>query len=65
MNQHHADLLRMRDTLEHLHLCQQQLEYSEEADSFGFLTDTMLRDLESCRRLCQKLRRQQTMAAVA
>jgi hypothetical protein len=55
MSQRQYDLLRMRDMLEHLHLCHQQLEIAEEPEAVTYLTDTMLRNLEGCRRLCKNL----------
>jgi hypothetical protein len=55
MSQRQADLLRMRDMLEHLHLCHQQLQEFDEPNTVHYLTETMLRNLESCRRLCQNL----------
>jgi hypothetical protein len=57
MSQRQADLLWLRDLLEHLSDCQQQLTWSEDPETFAVLTDTMLRDLERCQRICELLRR--------
>jgi hypothetical protein len=59
MSQRDSNLLWLRDTLEHLTACQQQLQWAEDANTVHVLTDTMLRDLETCRRLCEALRRRQ------
>jgi hypothetical protein len=57
MSQRDANLLWLRDLLEHLNDSQQQLQVSEDGETIRVLTDSMLRDLESCRRLCESLRR--------
>ena len=49
-------LLWLRDSLEHLTSTQQQLEWSAERESVQLLAETMLRDLERCRRLVEALR---------
>jgi hypothetical protein len=60
MSQRETNLLWLKDTLEHLAGCQQQLEWTEDAEAVHVLTETMLRDLECCRRLCEALRRRAT-----
>ena len=57
MSQREANLLWMRDTLDHLQTCQQQLEWAEDNEAVHVVTETMLRDLERCRRLCEDLHR--------
>jgi hypothetical protein len=57
MSQREANLLWLRDLLEHLNDTQQQLQLVEDGDTIRVLTESMLRDLESCRRLCETLRR--------
>jgi len=64
MSQRQSDLLHMRDLLEHLHLCHQQLADSEEPEAVHFLAETMLRNLDGCRRLCQNLHRQMAFQPV-
>jgi hypothetical protein len=63
MSQRDATLLWLGDLVEHLQTCQQQLHWTEDADTVGVLTETMLRDLENCRRLCEKLHRQARLQA--
>jgi len=38
--------------LEQLTACQQQLDWTQDADTVAVLTESMIRDLERCRRLC-------------
>ena len=55
MSQRENNLLWLKDTLEHLKTCQQQLQWAENAQAVHVLTETMLRDLECCRRICETL----------
>jgi hypothetical protein len=57
MSQRESDLLWLKDMLEHLTACQQQLQWTEDTETIHVLTETMLRDLESCRRLCETMHR--------
>jgi hypothetical protein len=41
--------------IEHLTHCQQQLSWTEDAQTVQVLTESMIRDLECCRRLCTDL----------
>jgi hypothetical protein len=65
MSQREANLLWLKDMLDHLSACRQQLEWAEDKQSVSVLTDTMLRDLETCRRLCESLQRRTRDQAVA
>ena len=53
MSNRESNLLWMKDVIEHLSACQQQLEWSEDAETAQVLIDAMLRDLDCCRRLCE------------
>jgi hypothetical protein len=65
MSQRETNLLWLKDMLEHMVQCQQQLEWAEDEEAVQVLTETMLRDLESCRRLLSEtLHRRQQLAAV-
>lgn len=55
MSQRVVNLLWLKDTIEHLKNCQQQLEWARDAETIEVLTETMLRDLECCRRICESL----------
>jgi hypothetical protein len=54
MTQRQANLLWLKDTVDHLRGCEQQLEWAEETEAHRML-ETMLRDLDRCRRLCEAL----------
>ena len=55
MSQRERNLIWLRDVLENLRSCQQQLEWAEDPRTVDLVTETMLRDLECCRRLCDGL----------
>jgi hypothetical protein len=57
MSQRESNLLWLRDMIEHLTACQQQLQWTEDPEMVSVLTEAMMRDLDSCRRLCEGLRR--------
>ena len=52
------NLVWLRDLLEHLTTCQQQLEWADDGETVQVLMESMLRDLDNCRRLCERLGRQ-------
>lgn len=56
MSQRDANLMWLRDMLEHLAANRQRLEWAEDGETIRLLTDAMVRDLEHCQRLCQALR---------
>jgi hypothetical protein len=49
-------LLWMKDLIEHMNHCHDQLQWAADGRTQSFLTDTMLGDLVECQRLCQELR---------
>lgn len=57
MSQRESNLLWLKDMLEHMTACRDQLEWARDAETVQVLTDSMLRDLESCRRLCEGMQR--------
>jgi hypothetical protein len=65
MSQRETNLLWLRDTLEQLVASQQQLEWAEDAEAVGVLTQTMIRDLDSCRRLCLEIQRRSQLQSAA
>ncbi|MBI1914755.1 MAG: hypothetical protein HYS12_08465 [Planctomycetes bacterium] len=60
MSQRESNLLWLKDSLEHLTTCQQQLEWAEDNETIRLLTETMLADLERCKRLCETMHRRTT-----
>ncbi len=57
MSQRESKILWLKDILEHLTRCQKQLLWTTDPDMVRVITETMLRDLESCRHLCEELNR--------
>ena len=57
MSQRQSNLLWLKDMIEHLSSCRHQLEWAEDDETKRVLTETMLRDLERCQRLCETLHR--------
>jgi hypothetical protein len=49
-------LLWMKDLIEHMRHCQEQLQWASDGPSESFLTEAMLVDLTECRTLCERLR---------
>ena len=62
MSQRQMNLLWLKDTLEHLKNCQEQLQWAQDDETVHVLTETMLRDLDCCRRLCEGLHRRSCLA---
>jgi hypothetical protein len=58
MSQRDSNLLWLKDIIEHLGECRQQLQWTQDVDTVHVVTETMLRDLECCRRICEALHRQ-------
>jgi hypothetical protein len=64
MSRRETDLLWLKDTIGHLAQCQQQLQWADNPETVHVVTETMLRDLGCCRRLCEALH-EQTQACFA
>ena len=65
MSRHSANVLWLRDILEHLSANQQQLEWAEDNETVRLVTEKMMRDLERCQRLCEAInQRAQVRSAV-
>jgi hypothetical protein len=54
-NRRHT-LLWMKDLIEHLSRCHDQLEWTSDDRTQSFLAEAMLGDLDQCQRLCEQLR---------
>ena len=65
MSQRENNLLWLKDVISHLRSCQRQLEWTENNEAVHVLTDTMLRYLACCRRLCEGLQRRPPVPAAA
>jgi hypothetical protein len=65
MTAQHNDLIRLRTMLEQLQEKQEALASdSQDTPLVLFLTERMLQDIESCKRLCQSLHRRATWPSI-
>jgi hypothetical protein len=64
MSQRETDLLWLKDLLDHLRASQRQLQWAEDDKTVAVLTESMLRDLDCCRRLCEALQRRRLQTAI-
>jgi hypothetical protein len=55
----------MKDLLEHMNRCHEQLQWAADGPMEDFLTDAMLVDLGECRRLCEQLQGRPREVAIA
>jgi hypothetical protein len=68
MRNRHKTLIWMKDLIDHMNRCHDQLQWAEDGRMTSFLTDSMLVDLSECRRLCEELQsdpRSKSMPQVA
>lgn len=49
-------LLWMKDLIDHMTLCHEQLQWAGDTTTETFLADSLLVDLTECRRLCLELK---------
>ncbi|MCC6419079.1 MAG: hypothetical protein IT429_12665 [Gemmataceae bacterium] len=55
MSRREMDLLWLKDVLEQLSARRQQLEWAEDPETVRVVAESMIRDLDCCRRLCESL----------
>ena len=55
MRNRQSTLLWMKDLIEHMSRCHEQLQWAADGPTESFLTDSMMVDLTECRRLCEHL----------
>jgi len=65
MRNRNATMLWMKDLIEHMSRCQEQLQWASDGRTENFLTETILGDLAECQRLCEQLRGGQRHRPVA
>jgi hypothetical protein len=56
MRNRRTTLLWMKDLIEHMSRCHDQLEWANDGETETFLADALLGDLSECQRLCEQLR---------
>lgn len=52
----HKTLLWMKDLLDHMHQCHEQLQWAGDNQTEAFLTSSLLVDLTECQKLCEQLK---------
>jgi hypothetical protein len=50
----------MKDLIEHMSRCHDQLEITNDGETQSFLADSLIGDLHECQKLCEQLRSGQT-----
>ncbi len=56
MSQRQTTLLWMKDLLEQMNRCHDQLQWAADGRTETFLAEKMIGDLEECQKLCEELR---------
>lgn len=56
MSNRHTTMLWMKDLIEHMSKCHDQLQWAGDGRTETFLTETMMSDLAEFQRLCEQLR---------
>jgi hypothetical protein len=56
MNSRQNQLLWMKDLIEHMTKCHEQLQWAADGRTETFLAETLMGDLAQCRRLCEEIR---------
>jgi hypothetical protein len=64
MNTHENNMIWLKDMLEHLSESREQLEWAHDGVARRMITESMLRDLDCCRRLCESLCRRGRLVEV-
>jgi len=62
MTNRRTTLLWMKDLLEHMDRCHDQLQWASDGPTSTYLTESLLVDLTECRRLCEELHGAQSVS---
>ena len=54
----HKTLLWMKDLLDHMNQCHEQLQWASEGPAEAFLAESLMVDLSECQKLCEQLKTQ-------
>ena len=54
-NRRHT-LLWMKDLLDHMNRCHEQLQWASDGQTEAYLAETLLGDLSECQKLCEQLK---------
>jgi hypothetical protein len=55
MRDRRTTLLWMKDLIDHMNRCHDQLQWAGDGQTESYLTESLLVDLTECRRLCEQL----------
>jgi hypothetical protein len=55
MSDRRTTLLWMKDLIDHMNRCHDQLQWAGDGPTTSYLTESLLVDLTECRRLCEQL----------
>ena len=58
------NLIWLKDMIEHLSDSREQLEWAQDGFALRMITESMMRDLDCCKRLCESLRRRGALAPI-
>ncbi len=58
-------LLWMKDLIEHMARCHEQLQWTKEGPGARFLTESLLVDLSECQMLCERLKAPESAVALS
>lgn len=61
MRDRHNTLLWMKDLIDHMSRCHEQLQWNADLQTESFLAESMIGNLTECRRLCEELRAPKAM----
>jgi hypothetical protein len=64
MSQRQAELILLRNLLQHMESYVDQLTWTNDPHSIHYLAETLLRDLEASRRLCLQVHRRAKLSVV-
>lgn len=64
MRDRQTTLLWMKDLIEHMARCQEQLQWAADGPMETYLTESLLGDLTECQRLCEQMRTKQRRMAL-
>ena len=65
MRNRQETLLWMKDLIEHMNRCHEQLQWASDSSTQSFLTDSLMVDLSECKQLCEELKARPRSRAMA
>lgn len=65
MGHREAKILWLKDMLDQLRKSQQELQWADNPDTVRLVAESMIRDLESCKTLCEDIHRRTRVRQLA